>query len=482
MKKIILKSILSLVFFVLLVVAAYASFFVWKINMVEKKINVNPGSESSLIDTLKNLSTQNTIKLKGMDDGRINILLLGIAGNEKGGKNLTDTIMIVSLNTKTNQVAMFSIPRDLYVQVPDENFSGKINSVYEYGLGAHPDDKIRAIEPIEKVVKDITSLNVDYWAVVNFSGFQKAIDAIGGINVMNERDIYDPTYPGPGYSYETFQLAKGLQHLDGATALKYARMRHNDPEGDFGRAKRQQQVLQAAKNKVFSTGTLLDAVALNGLLNSLADNIQTDISDGELSDFLQLLKKLDTANITNVVLDAWNSESLLKVSHIDFNGLTAFVLIPRVGNWSETQDEAKNIFNRSEIKNKRDKIDEENAIVAIINSSGNTLVLSRIKNLLQKNFDYKNVTSFSDPDKNVRDTSMLYDLTNGKKPFTLSELATKLPADVSYASPNGYMKIASGVHPDILLVIGKDLINKYTMSEDSVEDYNAAKDTNAYNN
>lgn len=482
MKKLILKSILGLVFFVLLVVAAYASFFVWKINMVEKKINVNPGSESSLIDTFKNLSTQNAIRLKGMDDGRINVLLLGIAGNEKGGKNLTDTIMIVSLNTKTNQVAMFSIPRDLYVQIPDENFSGKINSVYEYGLSAHPNDKLGAIGPIWKVIKDITSLDMDYWAVVNFSGFQKTIDAIGGINVMNERDIYDPTYPGPGYSYETFQLAKGLQHLDGATALKYARMRHNDPEGDFGRAKRQQQVLQAAKNKVFSTGTLLDAVALNGLLNSLADNIQTDISDGELSDFLQLMKKLDTANITNVVLDAWNAESLLKVSHVDFNGLTAFVLIPRVGNWSETQDAAKNIFNLNEIKNKREKITGENSTVAIINGSGNTLVLSRIKNLLQKNFGYKDVISLNDPSGGIIGTSMLYDLTNGTKPFTLNELVTKLPAPASYALSGNYAKIVANVDADIVLVIGKDLINKYNMVEDSVEDYNNAKDTNAYNN
>jgi len=482
MKKIILKLILGTIFVVLLAAAAYASFFVWKINSVEKKMAIDHNGQTSLIDTFKNLATESPLHLKGIDDGRINILLLGIAGNEKGGKNLTDTIMIVSINTKTNQVALFSIPRDLYVEVSGENFAGKINSVFQYGLTRYPDDRAKAMGPIESVTRDITSLDMDYWAVVNFNGFQKVIDTIGGINVMNERDIFDPTYPGPGYSYETFQLDKGLQHLDGATALKYARMRHNDPEGDFGRAKRQQQVLQAVKNKVFSTGTLLDATVLNSLLDTLADNIQTNISNGELSDFLQLLKKLDTANITNVVLDAWNSESLLKVSHLSFDNLTAFVLIPRVGNWTETEDLAKNIFDLNVIKSKRDKIAQENAIVVIINKSGNALVADRIKNLLKKNFSYKNVATLTDPDRSTADTSMLYDLTNGAKPFTLDELAAKLPATISYALPSSYAKTVANINSDIVLVIGKDLINKYNMVEDSVENYNAAKDTNAYNN
>ena len=481
-KKNILKFILGVTLIALLAATAYASFFVWKINSVEKKIDVNHNNTASVLDTFKNLATQNSINLKGMADGRINILLLGIAGSEKGGKNLTDTIMIVSINTKTDQVAMFSIPRDLYIELPEENFAGKINSVYEHGLSLHPEDKIQAIAPMEKAIKTITSLDMDYWAVVNFDGFQKVIDTLGGINVMNERDILDPTYPGPGYSYETFQLAKGLQHLDGSTALKYARMRHNDPQGDFGRAKRQQQVLQAVKNKAFSTGTLLDAVALNSLLDTLANNIQTDISNGELSDFLQLVKKLDTANITNVVLDAWNSESLLKVSHVSFDNLPAFVLIPRVGNWSETQELAKNIFDLNEIKNKRDKIASENATVAIINQSGNAAVPLRIKNLLQKNFGYKNVITLSAPDKNTLENRMLYDLTNGAMPFTLSELTGKLPAPASYSLDSHYAKIITNSSANIVLVIGKDLINKYNMAEDSVADYTAAKDTNAYNN
>lgn len=489
-KKIILKSVLLVVFFALLAAAAYGSFFVWKINQVEKKINVNSDNNLSVLHTFKNLTSQDPIKLKGADQGRINVLLLGIAGTKKGGRNLTDTIMIASLNTKTDQVALLSIPRDLYITLPDQNssdakaksfnFSGKINSAYQYGLELYPNDQGEAVAGIEEAVQDITSLDIDYWVVVNFNGFEKVIDTIGGINVMNERDIYDPTYPGPGYSYETFQLKKGLQHLDGATALKYARMRHDDPEGDFGRAKRQQQVLQAVKNKVFSAGTLTDAVALNSLLDALGDNVKTNISAAETGDFLRLSKELDTANITNVVFDAWNAESLLKVSHLEFGGVPAFVLIPRVGNWSETRELAKNIFNLKKIQADHQKIVGENASVAIINKSGNSLVLQRIQALLKENFGYKNVVILNDPDRSTVSSSALYDLTGGKKPFTLSEMATKLPATVSYAPDDSYKKLVSGIQTDIILVIGKDLITKYNMVEDSVKDYTQAKDTNAY--
>jgi len=211
------------------------------------------------------------------------------------------------------------------------------------------------MEPIKKVIENITSLDINYWVVMNFDGFQKAVDAIGGINITNEYDIFDPRYPGPNYSYETFELKKGFHHLDGATALKYARMRHNDPKSDFGRAKRQQQVMQAIKNKIFSTGTLLNPVAINQLLNTLGENVKTNIASSEFADFVALIKNLDTNNINNVVLDAWKKDSLLRGSQI--TGISA--LIPRVSNWSEIQELAQNIFDTNKIKRKREEIDNK---------------------------------------------------------------------------------------------------------------------------
>lgn len=474
------KLILWILLIALLLAAAYGSFFIWKINTTSNKINSLEQSQTTFFGTFKNLTEHSQINLAGMEKDRINILLLGLAGEGRTGTNITDTVMIISINTKTNQVSMLSIPRDLYVIIPNTETETKINTLYQIGLNAYSNDASKSIGLIKEAIENITALDINYWVVVNFNGFKKAIDAIGGINVANERDIYDPRYPGPNFSYETFELKKGFQHLDGATALKYARMRHNDPEGDFGRAKRQQQVLQAAKNKIFSTGTLLNVLALNDLFNALGENIKTNIETEELGGFIELIKKIDTNNINNAVVDAWNKDSLLKVSHVFYGDLRSFILVPRIGNWSEVQDLAQNIFDTNIIKRRREEISKENATVAIINNSGNNLAAEKIKKLLQENFDYKNVMALSNPIKNIQDDSFIYDLTGGAKPFTLDELILKLPAKPAPDLDENYKNIVAGTSPDLLVVIGKNLVKKYTMEEDSFEEYNKSADTNEY--
>lgn len=479
-KKIFLKIILPIVLAVFAIFFAYGSFFVWKLDKTEKKIIIDQSSSSSVLDTLKNLTSKNDFHFKNAPDERINILLLGVAGQGKPGQNLTDTIMVLSVNTKTNQVAFLSVPRDLYVEATDENLKIKVNSLFQYGLNKYADDQIKSIEPVKKTLENITSLDINYWAVINFEGFQEIIDAIGGINIINERDIYDPSFPGPNYSYELFELKKGFHSLDGKNALKYARMRHSDPEGDFGRAKRQQQVLQATKNKVFSTGTFLNILKVNELLNALGDNIKTNLDAGELGEFLKLLKKLDTANITSVVIDAWNKDSLLKVSHIYSSSQTMFILIPRSGSWSEVQELSQNIFDLNVLQKRRAEIAAENARVVMINKSGQVEIIPKIQKLLKENFGYKNVVVLSDSEKTTLDQTIACDLTQGQKPFTLDELVKKLPANASYSLDEKYKKLVSNVQADIIILVGKDSINRYNMAEDSFEDYRNAKDTNEY--
>ena len=479
-KKNFIQLILWILFVVLIIGAAYGSFFVWKINKIENKIDVSQNNDVSLFDTFKNLALPNKDLLKNTDGERINVLLLGIAGEGKPGKNLTDTIMIASIDTITNQVALLSLPRDLYAEIPEAHFQTKINTVYQYGLNQYKNDQVKAMEPIKKTVENITSLDIQYWVVINFDGFQKAIDTVGGINIMNERDIYDPRYPGPNYSYEIFELKKGLHHLDGSVALKYARMRHNDPEGDFGRAKRQQQVLQATKNKIFSMGTLFNALALNELLDTLGDNMKTNINPKELSGLLKLIKKLDTNNITNAVVDAWKSESLLRISHVFYKDTRAFILIPRIGNWNEVAYLAQNIFDTNEIKRNRQEISKENSRIAIINKSANSRVSTRIQKLLKESFGYRNVIMLQDSNKDTEEFSMAYDLTGGEKPFTLNEIAKKFPTKISYTLSENYRKLVDDIKIDLVIVIGKDLIERYNMVEYSIEDYNQASETNEY--
>jgi len=498
-RKLALKIIFGAALLFLASGIAYGSFFVYKLSALEKKINPIQSNETTFFQTARSLVDPPAINLKGMEKERINILLLGIAGKGKPGQNLTDTIMIASINPKSNQVALLSIPRDFFVhpvksnpdsdrdadiqapwtsngvKVPDLNFQSKINSVYQYGLNTYKDNG-RAAELVSATIKNITSLDIDYYVVLNFDGFEKIIDSIGGINIMNERDIYDKRYPGPNYSYETFELAKGFHQLDGATALKYVRERHNDPEGDFGRAKRQQQVLQATKNKVFSTGTMLNVVALNNLFDALGETIQTNIKADEIGSFMEISKKLDTQNINNLVLDAWNKDSLLKVSHVFYGDTRAFALIPRVGNYSEIREVAENIFDLNKIKRRREAIAGEDAEIAIINRSGSPALTGKIKKLLGDNLSYKNIAMLNNPGKVLAEKSIVYDLTNGMKPFTLDELVEKLPASPSYDTPVFAQSLAAAKKFDMIVALGKDLEDIYNVEEGTLDDLNKQND------
>ncbi len=478
------KAIGYLIIFVIISAVAYGAFFVYKTNRAGKKANPAAETGPNFLETAKNLAFQKKITLQGFDSGRINILLLGIAGKGKPGTNLTDTIMVASVNTKTNQVAFLSIPRDFHTEIINTDgkktgITSKINSIYQHGLSSNDNDYDEAAKTIENTVQNILGQKMDYYVVLNFDGFQKIIDSIGGINITSERDIYDARYPGPNYSYETFELSKGFHHLDSATALKYVRERHDDPEGDFGRAKRQQQVMQAMKNKVFSAQTFLNIFAMNNLFDILGENIKTDIRPSELGDFMELTKKLDTNNINNVVLDAWNKESLLKVSHIFSGDVRAFILIPRVGNYSEIQELAENVFDLNKIKRQREEIASENASLAIVNKSGDVASFAKIKKLLSENLGYKNITVVYDNTKTIEATTMIYDFSGKSKPFTLDELIKKLPA--SLASSNySAQKYLGKKKTDIVVDVGKDLVNVYNMEEDSVEDWKKAEEENNF--
>lgn len=300
-------------------------------------------------------------EVKGYQDGRVNILLMGRAGKRYPGKNLTDTVMVLSLETRSKKAALLSLPRDLLAPIPETNNSVKINTLYQYGLLSGD-----GAELIKKSVGNITGLQIHYFATIDFDGFEKVIDTLGGIHIEVLRDIHDTRYPGPNYSYETFELRKGWQTLDGKTALKYARMRHDDPEGDFGRAKRQQQILQAVREKTLSLPTMLNPVILTGLLEDLGESVNTDITPEAARSLLPLVETIDAKTVTTVVVDAWKKESLLRVVHIDTPTGRTFALSPRSGTWQEIRSLAKNIFESELMNKRRDEIAREAASILVV--------------------------------------------------------------------------------------------------------------------
>ncbi|MDD3497938.1 MAG: LCP family protein [Candidatus Moranbacteria bacterium] len=456
------KTLVFVISALFLSISATGIYFFWKIGSVSSKIIISNGENPSAFSVISKMAAKDRAELRGENQGRINILLLGIAGEGRAGGSLTDTIMIASIDTKNKKTALLSLPRDLYVEIPESGYNAKINSIYKYGLADN-----KGVNPLKKTVEKITGLEINYYFVASFAGFEKFIDDIDGIIVNNERDIYDPNYPGPNYSYELFALEKGTHLLDGSTALKYARERHNDPEGDFGRAKRQQQVMQAIKNRIFSTKVLLNPFAINDILNTLGENIKTDISLEEMESFLKLSRELDTQNINNVVVDAWKKDSLLKVSHIYHENMRAFILVPRVGNYSEIQELAQNIFNLNEVERRREEIEKEEVNIAIINQSGSPELLEKINSLIKDKLKIKNIGILQGDRTKLVSSTQIIDMTNGQVPFTLDELIKKLPAtlnekySLSENETEGF---------DLVILLGTDLIGPYSFEENSMKE------------
>jgi polyisoprenyl-teichoic acid--peptidoglycan teichoic acid transferase len=438
----------------------------YKFYSTSKKVISNENSPS-FIQSLKDISPSNRKPLQGEQYGRINILLVGLAGKNYPGANLTDSIIVASVNPKTYQTALLSIPRDLYVQIPDTASYTKINALY-----ARAEDKDASgksgIDDLEKTIADITGQPIDYYIALDFDGFKKIINQLGGIKVQVPKDLHDERYPGPNYSYETFDLKQGLHTLDGDIALKFARTRH-DEDGDFGRAYRQQLILEAARSKAFSLGTILNLPEVSGLLDTLGEHLRTNIQLDELNSFLDLIGKIDTHTTTNKVLDAGKLDSVMAVSHVSLGGVRAFILIPRTGNYDETQDISKNIFDLELISRKKQAIVKESASVAVVNASEQADFDRKLDILLTK-LGYQAKTAAGGPSKyfSASSNTVLYDLSNGLKPFSLEDLSKKMSAQIATNLPSNLSSLCQNA--DLCLVAGKDITDKLNYEENSVED------------
>jgi len=218
----------------------------------------------------------------------VNILLLGIWGKNHDGGYLTDTIMIASFNPKLKTLTFLSIPRDLYVKYPWWG-GWRINYIFarEY-LRTRSFDK--AAEVLEKKIKEITWIKINYYAVVDFWGFERFVDSLWGITVNVPETLIDHRYPGPNRTYVTFKITKWIHHLDGATALKYARSRHST--SDFSRSARQEQIIKAIIKKLLSSWILLSPTKIKNLYLQLQDTFKTDMDFETMLSFVPYVKQL----------------------------------------------------------------------------------------------------------------------------------------------------------------------------------------------
>ena len=344
--------------------------FAWKAGSVINKISEG-GLLKSVVRSIPGVKNE----LKGESEGRINVLLLGMRGeNIPGGGLLADTIMVVSIKPQEKKVSMISIPRDLYVTVPGTSDKQKINAVHFYG---EQKGKGRGLEDMKTIVSEILGIPVHYAASINFKGFEQLIDAVGGIEItlekpfneplqFNESKVCDPNvFTVPTGKYEIkkndngkivaqyplctnpqtecggdFNLPAGKQTLNGNQTLCFVRSRVTS--SDFERAKRQQLVLQYLKEKLTSSGTLTDFAKVNNILNALGDNVRSDMQAWEMKRFFEIYSGMTDFQIYQRVLEA-SGEGLLYHPEIT-DRTVGYILLPIGDNYDRIHEMANNIF------------------------------------------------------------------------------------------------------------------------------------------
>ncbi len=246
--------------------------------------------------------------LIGEDQGTVNILLLGVGGEGHDGAYLTDTMIVASINTKTHEVVLTSIPRDWLEPIEGHGLN-KINAVYAYGLQDHPNDPDQAGQDAIKAAEQVTGFDIPYYAEIDFKGFVKAVDHVGGLDITVYRTFSDSSFPNDfpfdtkGY-LGTVTFNKGPQHMDGRTALIYARSRHgtNNEGSDFARSERQKKVLIAFKSKL-SQLNITNANTLNNLLSDFTSNFKTNFEPYELLRLEKIVKDVPSDNIYSLSLE-----------------------------------------------------------------------------------------------------------------------------------------------------------------------------------
>jgi LCP family protein required for cell wall assembly len=237
---------------------------------------------------------------------RLNILLIG-ADEQAGGHN-PDTLSTVSIDPVTKQVAMFSLPRDTkYVPIPPgparsvwgRTYADKINAFYVNNRRRSDlwpgNDRRRGYNALKAVIGELYGIDIKYFVEVNFEGFKKVVDAVGGVTINVQVPVVDDAFPGSKGTTRLY-IPTGIQHMDGEQALRYARSRNTST--DFDRGARQQRVLLSLREQA-DPQTLLPR--LPELIDALKSAVRTDVPLDQLDELLGLASSVDTANIRSYV-------------------------------------------------------------------------------------------------------------------------------------------------------------------------------------
>lgn len=374
-------------------------------------------------------------QLKGEGDGRVNILLIGIGGDGHQGGDLSDTIIIASIDPFNNEVAMLSVPRDLWVDIPGQ-WATKINAAHALGEETQfnePNYPKNGPGLLQKTLEQTLGIPIHYYARVDFNGYTQAIDAVGGIKVNVPESICDYTI---AWQFGFTCIEAGEQDFNSKEALFYARTRAS-VRGDFDRGERQRLILLALREKVLSLGTFSDPRKVFGLIEAAGNHVLTNIEPGEMRRIYDIISAIGPEKVASSGLDD-------HVATANVGGASAVVPKAGIGNFGDIQRYVRSIFIDGFIK-------KEAAIVDVLNGSSVAGAASSAAEELES-YGYQ-LGTIGDADDSNYAATRLYDLSDGKSPFTKHYLEKRFATVALKADqlPKGVKSTASFV-----IIIGAD--------------------------
>ncbi len=392
--------------------------------------------------------------LKGEGVGRVNILLAGNSADDAGhaGGELTDSIMILSIDTKNNKAFMLSIPRDLWVAIGQSGHQ-KINAAYVYGEDQEFNQEgypAGGMGQLEQVVEQDFGIDINYYSLIDYNAFRDAVNAVGGIEVniasSDPRGIYDPSIDYTTGGPLVPKLSNGIHHLNGQQALDLARARgdaynsYGFAGSDFDRTLHQRQMLVALKSKAVSVGVLANPAKVSSLSNAIGNNVKTDMTLGEFRRLYDLIKPIKAGDIKSLSLNDAEGKNLL-TSYTAAGGQSALIPAAGLDDYNDIQTFIKRHTSNSPVV-------QENAAVVLLNGTGTSGLASKKRTALkEKNI---NVTSVGDARSNQAVTSII-DNSHGKKPATRKLLVQLFGNHVTTTNPYGTVYTA-----DFIVILGND--------------------------
>lgn len=371
------------------------------------------GGKSGLFDLIKTAVSEKMIPLKADKNGRTNIAIFGTSGYDMAGSEgrsvhdgaqLTDSLMVMSIDQNAKNAITVSIPRDLKVG-REACFAGKVNEVYACASNDGKNEQAGANAVMEEM-KKITGMEMHYYVHINWGSLIQIVDALGGITVTVNEDIND-------YYYTGIRMKAGVPtQLNGEKALGLARARHGSVGGDFTRGENQQRVLIGIKEKIALMK--MDIPAMINLMNVLGDNLRTNVNTDEIKTAANVFSAFDPANISSAPLVGLPDGDLVTTANYPVGGVNVSFVIPSAGVQNYTR-----IQKYLEAKIAEHSDSPETSRILVLNGTNKTGAAAEEKLELEK-AGFKVTGTDNAPSGNYTEKITLYSLSN--KPQTKQKI------------------------------------------------------------